>query len=206
MIKKCKICGAEFKVNQFNRVYCSKECAKIGQKQKQKEYREKNRDKYRKIQLQYYYNHREEVRAYKREYYQSHKKTKAKQIRLCKWCGKPFEVTSHNKIYCSEKCVEEHKLYYFRDYYNKYQKAQKTKTCQWCGKEFERTYGNEKYCSDECRKKARREQARKSMERRNKRPKYPCRHYLKASNIPLEICLTCKPDNCRFDNEECISD
>lgn len=30
-------------------------------------------------------------------------------LKRCKWCGKEFETTRNNKIYCDEKCVLNHK-------------------------------------------------------------------------------------------------
>ena len=138
MIKKCKVCGAEFEASKCNQIYCSRECRKIGNRQQVRDYYQNNRDKIREYQREYHHEYycknQEKIKEQQLNYYHTHKILKPKQNRICKLCGKPFKPTNNCQIYCSKECArkadnERSRQYYqknkeklkarYRDYYRK---------------------------------------------------------------------------------------
>ena len=123
MIRKCKVCGTEFEVSNYNKVYCSKECYKIGNRQKNRDYYKNNREKMREYQREYhhkyYYKNREKIKEQNHNYYLTHKALKSKQERICKICGKPFKPTCNRQVYCSKECARkannERSKHYYRE-------------------------------------------------------------------------------------------
>jgi len=63
------------------------------------------------------------------------------QIKICKFCGKPFTTTSNRKIYCSPECC----------YQIQRKNITYTKTCPICGNIFNTYFKSQKYCSEACR-------------------------------------------------------
>ena len=70
---------------------------------------------------------------------------KKKFIKTCPTCGKTFETSRSDQIYCSKFCC--HKAHYVP--------KKLLKKCVVCGKEFRAGQPFAKYCSDECQKLAR---------------------------------------------------
>lgn len=103
--------------------------------------------------------------------------------------------------------------------------AEMIKTCVVCGSEFTTNIKSKKYCSPECWQEGKRLNARKNYRKhrveylakqkkwrkenpdymyRKKAPAviYPCKGYSPDALIPLEICLNCNADKCRYENTE----
>lgn len=62
------------------------------------------------------------------------------------------------------------------------------KQCPVCGREFVINYSNQRYCSPGCYEVAHR-----------KKKKYPCSRYSKPHSIPIEMCLNCSMEVCRYE-------
>lgn len=84
--------------------------------------------------------------------------------RYCLRCGKKFVVTSHNKYYCSKKCMEIN---------TRKRLAERTflKKCKWCGTYFPGTAKTD-YCSSDCKAK---DLARLEAQKRCEKCIYSCR-------------------------------
>lgn len=63
--------------------------------------------------------------------------------RQCEFCGKDFQPTMGNQIYCCTWCRQNGRA----EMYKRYKKGK----CAVCGKEFQKTT-NQAFCSDECKK------------------------------------------------------
>ena len=63
--------------------------------------------------------------------------------RTCKVCGKEFVANVHNKMICSQECVNK----YWKEKYRKY------RICKVCGEQFVLDKGNKMYCSALCSQK-----------------------------------------------------
>jgi 5-methylcytosine-specific restriction endonuclease McrA len=63
-------------------------------------------------------------------------------IKTCLGCGIGFELTAHNKEFCSKEC-----------HYKNYTSTKYSSTCHYCGKEFKHCKRIQKYCSCSCAKK-----------------------------------------------------
>lgn len=88
-MKTCKWCGKAFEVDYTFRKYCCKECAKAADKIVRLEYKNKNEDKIKKRQ---------------REYYKKHHKRK---ISYCKMCG--VELPHGKQEYCLNCLLKDYK-------------------------------------------------------------------------------------------------
>lgn len=81
----------------------------------------------------------------------------------CAWepCGKEFEPTRSDQIYCSEKCrvAAYRKRHPPKKKYKKKERPVYTKTCPYCGKVFETVEKRQIYCCEEHRAAAARERA-----------------------------------------------
>ena len=76
--------------------------------------------------------------------------------KICPACGKEFELTRADKIYCSINCKLKAK---YRRKHNLpvFQAVLTQKTCEVCGKEIEARHHNQKFCSQECAKESKRQ-------------------------------------------------
>ena len=88
-IDKCVVCGKEYVVEAPAQKYCSKICANIGLKNYEKTHKPK-------ISQKNYPKHFQR----KRELMQNNQN-------VCKYCGRPFNSSSKNRVYCSEYCRKE---------------------------------------------------------------------------------------------------
>lgn len=70
------------------------------------------------------------------------------------------------------------------------------KICLICHSEFEPKYWQTKYCSKECAHEAKKRQMREYQ--RKKRSKFPCGGLFQY-DIPIEMCLSCKLDECKYE-------
>lgn len=86
IIKKCRVCGKEFKAKQSNYVVCSSEC------------RENNR---KKVALRYYKNNEAKLKSCAKDYYKNIKHLKIKHVKKhCLICNK--ELNHGNQTFCLE--------------------------------------------------------------------------------------------------------
>lgn len=67
-------------------------------------------------------------------------------IKNCAVCGKEFERTHYNQIYCSLECQNKGHIKTVMD-----RKSGVLKTCKTCGKKFVPSQSLRSYCSEECR-------------------------------------------------------
>lgn len=113
--------------------------------------------------------------------------------KVCSVCGSEFTPTGRNQKYCSPECAHKALL-------ELHPKRDLTRYCKVCGTEFiPRTY-NQKYCSKECSREAESIMAKAwYIEHVKKKRQYPCSKYSNVENIPIELCLKCKPERCRYD-------
>ena len=88
-VKACPVCNKEFKSPKGHYTYCSEDCRKRGKairdkmKRKKKQFAKRQEKALRKAQ----------------------EKAEPKyNIKNCKCCGKPFNATNQNRVYCSSGC------------------------------------------------------------------------------------------------------
>lgn len=113
--------------------------------------------------------------------------------RHCKRCGTEFTPKGKHQQYCSPECAHKALL-------EQHPKRDLTKICPICGTEFIPHTYNQKYCSKECSKVAERIMAKAwYIEHVKKKRNFPCSKYRRADSIPIELCLKCKPERCRYD-------
>lgn len=91
-MKKCVVCGKEFKPYRNTNLYCSEECRKIGKYKYTKEYTEMLRKDFDRGEI---------IRNRAREYY---RKKVGYKPPICKICGKVIEDSMPNQKYHIE-CV-----------------------------------------------------------------------------------------------------
>lgn len=86
---KCVVCGKEYVVESPSQKYCSKICAKVGLRN------------YERV-------HKPKFAAKK---YVQHKQNEKNLFRntqnVCKYCNRPFNNSTKNRVYCSEHCRKE---------------------------------------------------------------------------------------------------
>ena len=86
IVKKCRICGKEFKAKQSNYVVCSSEC------------RENNR---KKVALKYYKKNETKLKSCAKDYYKSIRHSKIKHVeKHCLSCGE--KLNHGNQEFCLE--------------------------------------------------------------------------------------------------------
>ena len=71
--------------------------------------------------------------------------------RICRECGKPFEVDVNSRFICSDECLKVRVNRQKREYDKKNRAKTIYKTCPECGDIFIRTEKRRKICSDECK-------------------------------------------------------
>ena len=110
-MKRCIICGKEFKPKLKTQITCSEECRQ------------------------------ERVRQTSREYMRRKASTKQSPIyeRRCEECGKLFTTTLKNKVACSYECQTERTRRKSREWHREHPKEEKTytKTCPVCGTKYD---------------------------------------------------------------------
>ena len=79
---------------------------------------------------------------------QSYERRKAARLpRICVECGEGFEITAHNKSYCSPACVRTARLKRRRAEY-----SPEPRDCVHCGGPIPYRSGKKRFCSDKCYK------------------------------------------------------
>ena len=123
-MKKCVICGKEFKPKLKTQITCSEECRQ------------------------------ERVRQTSREYMRRKASTKQSPVyeRRCEECGKLFTTTLKNKVACSYECQTERTRRKSREWHREHPKEEKayTKTCPVCGTKFKTRNVKKIYCTTKC--------------------------------------------------------
>jgi len=106
--KTCLICGRSFDDNRRNK-YCSAECLAVVQHEKQKLWRQNNRQRHNESKREWKRTHREACRAYSSSYWHRVGKWRYQQKRLirqaqlsCIVCGGPVPLV--RRKYCSLQC------------------------------------------------------------------------------------------------------
>lgn len=110
--------------------------------------------------------------------------------KVCPICGKTFIQKHNSQKYCSKACAKESDRESSRIYYQLRRGPITERICQFCGKSFKPDNRHQKYCKD-CREK------KNYYLTKNK--KFPCYGYKNVVQIPIEMCLNCKPERCRYE-------
>ena len=149
--------------------------------------------------------------------------------KTCPICRSEFEPKSNNQRYCSPRCQRRANYLRNRDkiikrvrayndknreaykerqkrYYRKNRKRilernkqrrrkNKKKTCPVCGEEFETVYPGQVCCSPTCSSLRPKMKTKDCVKRK---PKAPC-NGLTYYQIPIEMCLNCELDDCKYE-------
>lgn len=128
-MKKCVICGKEFKPKIKTQVTCGAEC------------REEN------------------ARRQARDYYERHSSQHMKEEKwICVECGGAFIPKTARQITCSSECSEARARKKSKEWANAHKKEPKRprihqRICPVCGKTFETTSNRKVYCTIDCYQK-----------------------------------------------------
>lgn len=116
---KCRVCGAEFRSERLNRLYCSEACRKQGRKEYFKSRYENNKEQLNEQSKIWRENHREYIKIKQREWnkknpeYGTNRSRKIRgskeYARECLVCGKAFTTWLPQKKTCSDECKTIHK-------------------------------------------------------------------------------------------------
>lgn len=96
------------------------------------------------------------------------------EVRLCRWCGLPFEQTRIDSLFCNRNCAQR----FHRAVEREANPLPVFKIkCRECGKEFETDDNRRKFCSKQCKKKldnrkTREREKKKRQEERQKNPHF----------------------------------